>query len=371
MGLFDTIHCNINLLPVEPPQVVIDRWKSIEKIGFQTKDLGCTLSQYKIDEGGQLWRLETETEWDTSAPQETKEFDFLHPRSRVIKEEWVQDNRTCTVEFYESIPPEKGESFDLDGWIEYRAYIVRGKVDSIELVKNDPPRNFTQKELDEQSKMREEMKKLQDKRNQKLLNELGEYRNQLVALRNTQEWIFQCAVNKFSDKLYCQKNTAIVAIRNYILSEPKDENIIRNYLNKQPEFLTMEYSQFENYLLERYPALFHVSEITGKPYCQCGISCPPGWRSIVDELCTHIVRLFSERQNANIKICQIKEKFASLRIYYDGQDEVIEELIDFTCLVCEDICRETGRFGATVYDNRGWLQNLCPEMIEKQKEKDK
>lgn len=44
---------------------------------------------------------------------------------------------------------------------------------------------------------------------------------------------------------------------------------------------------FEQYLFEKYPTLFYEKD--GKPYCECGVSCPEGWQDIVDNLCGAMV----------------------------------------------------------------------------------
>ena len=46
---------------------------------------------------------------------------------------------------------------------------------------------------------------------------------------------------------------------------------------------------FEQYLIDKYPDLFYENE-SGQRECPCGAWVPPGWESIVDELCAAITR---------------------------------------------------------------------------------
>lgn len=52
--------------------------------------------------------------------------------------------------------------------------------------------------------------------------------------------------------------------------------------------MKQENQTFEEYLMEKYPMLFHVDESGNVLPPDCGISCPEGWRPIVDTLCATI-----------------------------------------------------------------------------------
>ena len=93
------------------------------------------------------------------------------------------------------------------------------------------------------------------------------------------------------------------------------------------------------------------------------MSIGPGWLPLFTELCEYIESLI-QKDPENVFIWrQVKEKFGSLRAYYDfrGSDEVrilihkaIDEAEVKSCSVCE-VCGDPGHEAAP----RGWIKTLC------------
>jgi len=138
MGLFDSIYVEKKLpLPKEVAKLKIN-WKEIE---FQTKDLECLLSQYKINNRGQLLYLSRETEW---AEGEGLFGGYL----KTISQEWVKHPHTGVVFFYTTVcsdldqkeapffefaSQEKIDAADgYDYQLEFRAKFVDGKLASLD-----------------------------------------------------------------------------------------------------------------------------------------------------------------------------------------------------------------------------------------------
>lgn len=101
----------------------------------------------------------------------------------------------------------------------------------------------------------------------------------------------------------------------------------------------------------------------------CGFSLPEGWRDIVWKLCEDL-----QRNNIQIRVAQVKEKFAGLRFYYDVPEgapedtwEKARELVSatehFSYMVCED-CGTT----KSVDVQGSWLTAKCA-MCRKQRAK--
>ena len=59
---------------------------------------------------------------------------------------------------------------------------------------------------------------------------------------------------------------------------------------------------------------------------------------------------------------QVKEKFGSLRFYYDGGDEYIRALVNFAESMSGRICEKCGSPGKT--RGGGWVRTLCDEHEE-------
>jgi hypothetical protein len=82
----------------------------------------------------------------------------------------------------------------------------------------------------------------------------------------------------------------------------------------------------------------------------------PGWRGIVAPLIAYSI--------ANgFEIQQIKEKFAGLRFYYSGKDEVLDNLILAAEKQAERTCEWCGAPGERT--KGGWVKTLCPEHAER------
>lgn len=70
-----------------------------------------------------------------------------------------------------------------------------------------------------------------------------------------------------------------------------------------------------------------------------------------------------------IKIDQIKEKFATLRVYVSGGDEQVRGMISFAEYICEKTCEVSGKQG-TIHSRNGWLKTLSSEIAQTQQYQD-
>ena len=68
-----------------------------------------------------------------------------------------------------------------------------------------------------------------------------------------------------------------------------------------------------------------------------------------------------------VRIAQIKEKFGTLRFYYDGGDDQVRGMVDFAEYLSSKTCQETGESGDLCVKAQGfaWYKTLCPERAEK------
>ena len=86
------------------------------------------------------------------------------------------------------------------------------------------------------------------------------------------------------------------------------------------------------------------------------ISCPVGWYPLLEEIFE-----YCEKQDYQIQVMQVKEKYAELRVYYNVQREWIEEHDLFISSVIEKsgkMCQVCGENG-TSEGSTGWLTTLC------------
>lgn len=114
MGLFDTVEVE---LPLPPHN------KVLAKKEWQTKDLGCTMSHYKIDKNGKLWKY--------NPKPDTIEWELRYENKRSpksFKRKYFAYNFTGQICFYTDTIK---TTLNPDGWLEYKALIYNGKVKEI------------------------------------------------------------------------------------------------------------------------------------------------------------------------------------------------------------------------------------------------
>jgi len=119
------------------------------------------------------------------------------------------------------------------------------------------------------------------------------------------------------------------------------------------------YDAFEKEMQEKFPKMF------SEPYG--GFCCGEGWWPILKSLCGQIQHHidWKARQGHDVPqvvVAQIKEKFGSLRFYYDGGDEYIDGLVsmaeswaDHTCETCGELARKK---------TTGYIKTVCDKHYE-------
>jgi hypothetical protein len=112
-----------------------------------------------------------------------------------------------------------------------------------------------------------------------------------------------------------------------------------------------QYEEFQSRMHERFPKMFE-----GK---YGGFACGPGWWPMLETLCATIQSHIDQSKGAcpQVTIEQIKEKFGTLRFYYQGGDEFVSGAVWFAESMSGTICEECGSPGKPTQG--GWIQTLC------------
>jgi len=101
-----------------------------------------------------------------------------------------------------------------------------------------------------------------------------------------------------------------------------------------------------------------------------GIEADHPWRTyIVKKIFSRIETFLVPRNKyklspiPEVKIGQIKEKFGTLRFYYDGGDSVIQGMVSFAEAMSDSICEMTGEAGSLCKRGAGmpWYKTLSEE----------
>ncbi len=126
-------------------------------------------------------------------------------------------------------------------------------------------------------------------------------------------------------------------------------------------------SNLQNFLYEKYPALFRQKDLPMSETCMCwGINCGDGWYGLVNRTCAKI-QAYCEEQKIKVEFVQVKQKFGGLRIYFDmvgdyldyhqnSVQEIVTDAEKASFNTCE-VCGSTE--GVRIDDSTGWLQPMC------------
>lgn len=130
--------------------------------------------------------------------------------------------------------------------------------------------------------------------------------------------------------------------------------------------MTGQATKWRAALIEAYPDLFRSS--SGSPGMSQGLpECGDGWQNLLQRACARI-RTAVAVDGGSFRATQVKEKFGTLRFYWDGSlsaeaDALVEHAIDLaearSACTCET-CGEEGR----LYRKGGWLLTRCAAHAE-------
>ena len=148
--------------------------------------------------------------------------------------------------------------------------------------------------------------------------------------------------------------------------------------------------ELDQHIIEKYPLIFSQ---------RCEMSIGDGWFDIIDMLCNNIQHRidniamqrkyaiewnedvndpdfewtkFGERKEREVPelveqvvATQIKEKFGTLRFYYDGGDDYIRGLESMAASMTSRICEECGSPGTSRSTKKQrWVRVLCEKHAE-------
>jgi len=129
-------------------------------------------------------------------------------------------------------------------------------------------------------------------------------------------------------------------------------------------------------IFKRYPKLFAQKNNSIRETCMCwGIECGDGWLPLIHALCSQLQFDIDKNHYPQIEFTQIKEKFGTLRLYYETtqlneKDERLEYksglqegMISFAEQLSECICEHCGS-NNDITQTDGWITTICKECLE-------
>jgi len=125
--------------------------------------------------------------------------------------------------------------------------------------------------------------------------------------------------------------------------------------------------KLDGYLVEKYSKIFinRYEDMTKTAMCW-GFDHGDGWFWLIDQLCDSIQNHIDLNQHKNITqvvATQVKEKFGTLRFYYNGGDDDIDGMVTLAENMSANICEFCG---STVHVGKtsGWITTVCKDCYD-------
>ena len=121
--------------------------------------------------------------------------------------------------------------------------------------------------------------------------------------------------------------------------------------------------ELDRQLCEKYPLIFADRNKSMMESCMFwGFEHGDGWYQIIDGLCANIQHHIDWKNKQGEKVPQVvaqqvKEKFGTLRFYYNGGDDVIDGMVRMAESWSAVACEECGAPGTQ--NSQGWIKTLC------------
>lgn len=131
--------------------------------------------------------------------------------------------------------------------------------------------------------------------------------------------------------------------------------------------------ELDEYLVKKYPKIFVDRYASIQQSCMAfGFEHSDGWFWLIDQLCNSIQSYIDnnnkyrseDKQISQVIATQVKEKFGTLRFYYDGGDEYISGMVSLAENMSGDICEFCGSTKNVGY-TKGWVSTICEDCLKK------
>lgn len=119
--------------------------------------------------------------------------------------------------------------------------------------------------------------------------------------------------------------------------------------------------ELQNKLFKKYPVIFRDRNKLCRYTAMCwGIETGNGWAWLLDILCLAITEHIRDNKDVEpVVATQVKEKFGTLRFYYNGGDDYINGAVWFAEKLSEHICENCGTTENVKQNDTGWVITLC------------
>lgn len=118
--------------------------------------------------------------------------------------------------------------------------------------------------------------------------------------------------------------------------------------------------ELQDNLYKKYPKLFSQKDLPMSQTCMCwGIECGDGWYGIIDKFCDKLTKYLETVDIGDVTFSQVKEKYGSIRVYTDGGDDVVYDMISDLEDESEKVCMMCGTTPSKIRNHCGWYTSMC------------
>ncbi len=118
--------------------------------------------------------------------------------------------------------------------------------------------------------------------------------------------------------------------------------------------------ELQDKLYKKYPKLFSQKDLPISQTCMCwGIECGDGWYDILDKFCDKLTKYLETSDIGDVTFSQVKEKYGSLRVYTDGGDDIVDNMLSDLEDESEKVCMMCGNTPAKIRSHCGWYTSMC------------
>lgn len=132
--------------------------------------------------------------------------------------------------------------------------------------------------------------------------------------------------------------------------------------------------ELDEALCAKYPEIFRDRYGNMRETAMCwGFSCGDGWYNILDAACANIKNhennlTRNKKEFHPVIATQIKEKYGTLRFYYNGGDEYIDGVVAMAESMSARTCETCGAPGEL--RGLGWVYTACDEHTKPEDKED-
>lgn len=148
-------------------------------------------------------------------------------------------------------------------------------------------------------------------------------------------------------------------IQDYINQQATHRSFCISYNHAVTQAIAGNEIELRTYYIHRHNAAMYENGESKEFLDEIKDMVVPGWLdSFIESDIKHARLINIPDAIEQVVVVQVKEKFGSLRVYYDGGDATVDRMIESAALMAETTCEVCGIDGV-LQDVNGWQRVVC------------